>query len=337
MKCSLFLTILLCAVVFSGEARAQSRKGTLPKLNLKSRSDEDPSALAAEAAEKLKEASKNGSLEKVRLAAEEALKNDQDLAGKAKAAAESLMKETNVEEKELREKGEAAMREAMKNLSSEGRSLLQPEPAEGVPPPPGGPVPKPLKPLEAPAPAVTPDKVTITATDSGFFDANESLGIFVGDVRVYHPQFYLECEELEVHMEKDAMESDAGSVTENSPSTDAILADPNAGGGKADEMGGIKMAIAKGPKVMIQKKGDNGEMQIAICKEATFVSETGEMTLRIWPQVQRGQSLQIASEAGTVMVLNKDGSLRTNGPSRTEIVRGETAGGGGVPGSADDR
>lgn len=331
MTRSLFLFIVFTTGLSLSGAGAQSPEGGVPNLNLRNRSAEDPSALAAEAAERLKEASKSGTLEKARLAAEEALKNKQDLAGKAKAAAESLMKENSIEEKGLREKGEAALREAMKNLSSEGKSLLQPDGAE--PAAPGGPMPKPLQPLEAPVPVVVPEKVTITATESGFFDANEALAIFAGSVKVYHPQFYMECEELEVHMEKDAMES---KPKPDQPENDAILADPDSGpGGGADEMGGIKMAIAKGPKVMIRKQGDNGEMQIAICKEATFVSATGEMTLRVWPQVQRGQSLQIASDASTVMVLNKDGSLRTNGPSRTEIIRGDTPGNGGIPATPD--
>ncbi len=315
MMRTLFLFIVFVTGMPVPDVRAQSADGS-PNLNLRSRSSEDTSALAAEAAEKLKEASKGGTLEKARLAAEEALKNKQDLAGKAKAAAQS---------------GEAAMRAAMKNLSSEGKSLLQPDGAE--PAVPGGPVPKPLQPLDAPAPAVVPEKVTITATLSGFFDANEALAIFTGNVKVYHPQFYMECEELEVHMEEDAMET---KPMEPKGDNDAILVDSGASTGVgADEMGGIKMAIAKGPKVMIRKQADDGEMQIAICKEATFVSATGEMTLRVWPQVQRGQSLQIASDATTVMVLNKDGSLRTNGPSRTEIIRGDTSANGGIPATPD--
>ena len=330
MMRTLFLFIVFVTGMPVPDVRAQSADGS-PNLNLRSRSSEDTSALAAEAAEKLKEASKGGTLEKARLAAEEALKNKQDLAGKAKAAAQSLMKENSIEEQELREKGEAAMRAAMKNLSSEGKSLLQPDGAE--PAVPGGPVPKPLQPLDAPAPAVVPEKVTITATLSGFFDANEALAIFTGNVKVYHPQFYMECEELEVHMEEDAMET---KPMEPKGDNDAILVDSGASTGVgADEMGGIKMAIAKGPKVMIRKQADDGEMQIAICKEATFVSATGEMTLRVWPQVQRGQSLQIASDATTVMVLNKDGSLRTNGPSRTEIIRGDTSANGGIPATPD--
>jgi hypothetical protein len=329
----LIALIVVVAVGLPARATAQSRKTGVPKTNLRERTGGDAAAMASEAAQRLKEASENGGLEKARLAAEEALKNEQDLAGKAKAAADSLMKEADVEEEALRAKGEAAMREAMKNLSSEGRALLK-DPEEKDTAAPQGPMPKPLKPLEETTAQVLPDKVTILARDSGFFDANEALGIFVGDVKVYHPQFYLECEELEVHMEKDAMESSEKSDAAKAGLTDAILAEAGPGASE-DETGGIKMAIAKGPKVLIQKRAEDGEMQIAICKEATFLAETGEMTLRVWPQVQRGQSLQIAADASTVMVLDQNGSLRTSGPSRTEIVRGDTSGESVIPPTPD--
>ncbi len=297
-------------------AWSQSSSGEPPKLNLKSRSGEGASGIAAEAAERLKAASESGDLEKAKLAAEQALKGKQDLASKAKEAAASLMKDVDMDEKALREQGEAAMRAAMKNLSSEGKALLESKSDDPAATP--VPMPKPLQPLEEPKLKTSPDKVTITARDSAYLDKGSAIAVFVGDVKVYHPQFYLECEELELHMEQDAM---GGGETKKAPVVnDAILADSGSGGSEKNETGGIKMAIAKGPQVVIRKLSETGEVQVANCKEATFVSETGEMTLRVWPQVQRGQSLQIASDAGTIMILNKDGGLRTVGPSRTEIV-----------------
>lgn len=325
MKSISQLILVSLLTTWAASAGAQSSSGEPPKLNLKSRSGEEAAGLAAQAAERLKAASESGGLEKARLAAEELMKNEKDLAGKAKEAAASLMKKADVNEEELREQGEAAMKAAMKNLSSEGKALLDSENGTAAP---SGAMPKPLQPLEEPTVKTPAGKVTIMARDSAYLDNNSAIAIFVGDVKVYHPQFYLECEELELHMEKDAMEAKS---EDPASSSDAILAKPKSGGSSADETGGIKMAIAKGPQVLIRKLSDTGEVQVANCKEATFVSATGEMTLRVWPQVQRGQSLQIASDSGTIMILNKDGGLRTVGPSRTEIVPPDSSPDASIP------
>jgi hypothetical protein len=60
--------------------------------------------------------------------------------------------------------------------------------------------------------------------------------------------------------------------------------------------------------------------------KAVFVPATGEATLTISPQLQQGINNHIATEPTTVMILNRDGRLKTEGPSRTVIVDADKAG-----------
>lgn len=83
----------------------------------------------------------------------------------------------------------------------------------------------------------------------------------------------------------------------------------------------IKFAIARGRMVTIEKLTENGEIQIGHAKHATYDGATGNITLRDFPQVQRGSNLQIATDPSTVMVLKQNGALDTKGPSRTEIIQ----------------
>jgi hypothetical protein len=62
-------------------------------------------------------------------------------------------------------------------------------------------------------------------------------------------------------------------------------------------------------------------VQVGHAKHATYDGATGDILLRDFPQVQRGQHLQIATSPATTMTLKQNGALNTRGPSRTEIIQ----------------
>lgn len=203
-----------------------------------------------------------------------------------------------------------------------------PSPAVSVvdapPPPAAGPQPKPLQPLNLDeAPKATKGMIDITAQKSSYFDANTNYGIFTGDVKVRHPQMYIECEELELYMAK----QEGGPLSAAKPkkaapaSKDAdILAAPKKAGNAAPP---IDKADARGPMVTIEKMADDGKLQIGHCKHLIYDGKTEITTLLDWPQVQDGNLLHKATEAGCIMVIDKGGKLTTTGGHETIALQGD--------------
>lgn len=192
------------------------------------------------------------------------------------------------------------------------------------PPPPSGPQPKPLQPLNLDeAPKATKGQIDITAQKSAFFDANNNYGIYTGDVKARHPQMYIECEELELFMTKQQ-----GSVLgapkppKNGPAAkdSDILAPAKKTGRSAPP---IDRADARGPMVTIEKISEDGELQIGHCKHLIYDGKTEQTTLLEWPQVQAGNQLHKATEAGCIMVIDKTGKLTTTGGHETIILQGD--------------
>jgi lipopolysaccharide transport protein LptA len=139
-------------------------------------------------------------------------------------------------------------------------------------------------------------KTEITATEMATFDNATSIAEFTGKVVVKDPQFNLFCDRLKVTLHKDRK--------------------------------GMQLVEAFGNVVIVQENtNEAGEKVRAIGRggKAVFVPDSGDITLTVWPQVQHGINNQIATEEGTVMVLNRNGRSRTTGGSRTVIVdTGET-------------
>ncbi|MCF7787084.1 MAG: hypothetical protein K9N47_13240 [Prosthecobacter sp.] len=193
-----------------------------------------------------------------------------------------------------------------------------------TPPPPSGPQPKPLQPLNLDeAPKATKGQIDITATKSSFFDANNNYGIFTGDVKARHPQMYIECEELELFMTK----QEGGVLGAPKPkkvgpaAKDAdILAAPKK---PANTDPPIDKADARGPMVTIEKISEDGELQIGHCKHLIYDGKTKRTTLLEWPQVQAGNQLHKATEAGCIMIIEKNGKLTTTGGHETIILQGD--------------
>lgn len=215
-------------------------------------------------------------------------------------------------------------------------------PPPATAPSPGSPKPQPLKPTPIEDTKLEANRTLIYSADS-FFDANRGVGVFTGNVRVYKivngkTDLYVECDDLEVFMKKEdsaktpkappapsvpntainPLQSDATTSVSEGPSKDAATAAP--------EDSGIDKIRARGAMVIVEKYTETGDIQVGKCKDLSFDGITQIVTLRIWPQVQRGAHLQIADESSTVMTISPEGHFKSsNGRTRTEILQGDEA------------
>jgi hypothetical protein len=179
-------------------------------------------------------------------------------------------------------------------------------------------------------------RTEITATKSAYFDANTGIGIYRGNVRARHPNAYIECEELEIHMEKDKTGADGKKKASKSGDGDILASrtEKKAAGTPAlgGEDSGIEIAYARGTMVTIEKFDENGELQIGNCNEvAIYDGKTGNITLRGWPSVQRGSKLLEATDPRCVIVIDQAGRLKADGGVfRTTLIDEKAA---AAPGS----
>ncbi len=139
------------------------------------------------------------------------------------------------------------------------------------------------------------DAITITAEEEANFDSNTRVAIFIGKVAVDDQQFFMTCDKLTVYLNK--------------------------------EGGGMNRAEAEGNVNILQKSGpDNeGDPSRGKSQRAIYNPEQGTVTLIGSPEVQQGINLHRAARPDTTMILNPDGQLQTNGPSRTFIQDREAA------------
>jgi lipopolysaccharide export system protein LptA len=154
--------------------------------------------------------------------------------------------------------------------------------------------------------------IDIVCQGSMFFDSKQSMAVFTDDVVVNHPEFHLTSDELQVYMLK-----------EDGKPKDVAVVKPRASGEvpKPKQDSSIKQAIATGRKVVIQKMSENGDMQIGICRHATYIGESGDIILREMPQVQRAKNLIIAKDKSTYMILKQSGELKVFGPNEVKIIQ----------------
>ncbi|WP_395750354.1 LptA/OstA family protein [Prosthecobacter sp.] len=200
--------------------------------------------------------------------------------------------------------------------------------APPAPPKPTGPQPKPLQPLNLDeAPKATKGQIDITAQKHSYFDTNTNYAIFTGDVKARHPNMYIECEELEIFMTKQqgGVLGSAPKPKKPAPSVkdSDILAKPSKEAANTDPP--IDKADARGPMVTIEKISEDGELQIGHCKHLIYDGKTKKTTLMEWPQVQAGNQLLKATEAGCVIEIDRNGKLTTTGNHETLILQGDDA------------
>ena len=156
----------------------------------------------------------------------------------------------------------------------------------------------------------------ITCSAQTTFDEKTRMAVFEGDVSVKSPQFVLTAEKLTAYLKKD----ETPAKTDVEPTKNAR------GEGSADSTGGLEKAIAEGNVVISQTKTDEkGEetQYVGRGAKAVYTTATGDIVLSGWPQIQQGMNNQVATEEGTVMILNRDGRLKTVGRSKT-IIEGKS-------------
>ncbi|MBK8093689.1 MAG: hypothetical protein IPK32_17360 [Verrucomicrobiaceae bacterium] len=186
-----------------------------------------------------------------------------------------------------------------------------------------GPQPQRLQPLvfedpQIATPAAPTGQTVITATQSGIFDANSSTAIYRGSVKALSPDFNIACDELEIHMKKNA----SGNIN-GKPKTasDADILATRAEKKATGQLGRglpkdspIDMAYARGTMVTIEKNDPVGELQIAHCNEvAIFDGKTGVFTLRGWPSVQKGDTIMEATDPRCFIIIDSNGKLTADG------------------------
>lgn len=168
----------------------------------------------------------------------------------------------------------------------------------------------------------------ITASRETTFDEKARVAVFTGDVKVVDAQFNLSCDKLTAYLhkpsgpDKKGGEGAAAIVTSSTPTTSAV--DPAKPGQKANphKSGGLERVVAEGNVLITQDKvAANGEVTHYVGKaaRAEYNATTGDVTLTGWPQIQQGINNQVATEEGTVMILNRAGRLKAIGPTKTVI------------------
>jgi lipopolysaccharide export system protein LptA len=148
-------------------------------------------------------------------------------------------------------------------------------------------------------------KTEITSKQEATFDNATGIATFITSVFVKDVQFNLYCDKLTVYLNK--------------------------------ERKGIDHAEAEGHVVIVQENtNDKGESSKSIGRagHAVFTPATGEATLTSakglpqegnWPSLQQGINNHISTEESTIMILNRDGRLKTEGGSRTVIIDADKA------------
>ncbi len=319
------IVIALCGMAGFASGQGPSRSATPPS---------DQKKQIQEAAERLRKAQSNGQLDKAKETA-------RGLAGKLPAnlteAAKAAIQSPEV-------KAQAA--EAAKSLLPEAQRLMDarnaaqapadsppgaaavPAPAGSQPPAaaPEGPQPVLLQPINQTPPDATAGRkeLAVIESDNSVFDPNTGILIYTGNVRARHPQFYIECEELIVHLnqeEKATGKTKAAEKPKPLIKTDPILAPKK--DDKASKPNNVKKAIASGPMVRIEKKDEQGKIQRAFCRNAVYEGASGIITMRDNPQVQTGNVMQVAITPDTVMTFDEKGHFSSNRRTRTVILSEE--------------
>lgn len=165
---------------------------------------------------------------------------------------------------------------------------------------------------ETKAPEAPKGPTEIVSTVEASFDQKTRKAIFIGEVQVKDPQFTLRCEKLTAYLK-------------NEKSAPEPKTKPREDGTEVPSPGasGLEKATAEGKVIIVAERPGEKEGEttryVARSARADFDAKTGDMKLTGWPQVQQGINTHVATEADTVMIINRDGRMQTNGRSKTVI------------------
>lgn len=158
------------------------------------------------------------------------------------------------------------------------------------------------------------------------FDQKTHVAIFIGQVVVTDPEFNVQCDKLTAylkHNDQPAGDAPAGGARlKTAPATP----EPKKDGDKPDKGGGLEKALAEADPggivtVMQEKLEADGSTSRSIGhgRKVNYDSVTGDITLYGKPDVQQGINTCVATEDGTIMILNRDGKMRVTGAHKTVI------------------
>ncbi len=270
------------------------------------------------ATDRLRQAQSNGELDKAKDTAKGLLKNlPSGVTDAAKAALQSPEAKAQAMDA-VKAAAQTIMPQAQQMLNRSDVPVGLPTaaaPADQPPPPVAtGPQPGALQPIGATS-AGGRQPTAIIDADNSVFDPNAGIVIYTGHVKARHPQFYIECEELIVHLVKEEPSKAKAAPMKNDPISP--------GKGTKEKQSGIKKAFASGPRVLIEKKNPDGELQRAFCRRAEYDGITGNMKMRDNPQVQTGNVMQMATTPDTEMTFDQKGNFSSNRSTRTVIMQDE--------------
>jgi len=168
----------------------------------------------------------------------------------------------------------------------------------------------------------------ITAQDETTFDEKSHMAVFIGKVVVIDPQFHLTCDKLTAYLKSGSQKHEAAATPHPTPSKSRKPAGKGDKGEKADSGassgGGLDHAIAVGNVLVTQEKKDpsTGEVTHYLGKgtKGDYDANTGDMKLTGWPEMEQGLNKQVATTEGTIMIMNREGGVKTFGPSKSVIV-----------------
>ncbi|MBV9658276.1 MAG: hypothetical protein JO295_09220 [Verrucomicrobia bacterium] len=155
----------------------------------------------------------------------------------------------------------------------------------------------------------------IVATDGAEFDGRTRQAVFHGQVHIADPRFELWCDQLTVFLNRETKDNEPG---DRLPPMDSDSS-------SNQQSGGIDHAVAEGHVVIRQIKPpttEGGETKVSIgrSERAEFTNATGEIVLTGGPpSVQQGLNILEATSSRTRIIMTRDNTMRTEGPSRTVI------------------
>ena len=184
-------------------------------------------------------------------------------------------------------------------------------------------------PAEPKADPNAPVETEILATKGANFISKDRIAVFEGDVRVNDPRFQLACDKLTVYLAKGVGEGGAGTPAATPPPANS----PGGSGG-----GGIDHVVARGNVIIIQKRppakpGEEPKISMGRAEWAEYDSKTGDMTLHGTPSIEQNGNTHRALSPETIIILHKDNSMDTVGPSRTVLKQAKGGNSMDLPGS----
>ncbi|HEX8313327.1 MAG TPA: LptA/OstA family protein [Chthoniobacteraceae bacterium] len=160
----------------------------------------------------------------------------------------------------------------------------------------------------------------ITALEATF-DQKSSQAVFIGNVVVKDPEFNVVCDQLTAVLKSQkSTGKPAAAAAEPAPARTENTK-------KKDEKGGgLERAVAEaspGKRVIItqEKLEADGSLTryVGKAEKADYDTRTGDIILTGWPEVNQGINSIVATDRETVITLNRDGRMKTNGAHKTVI------------------